>query len=97
MKREVLHGEGIQGMRFTLSVCDMFVASQAADELKLIIDNHKAIEEYQKTPYDKRSERFPDGEPKRTELSDSVLSNLHSLMLKLSYECKSTLFTEDEE
>lgn len=97
MKRQILHGEGIQGMCLTLSVCDMFAAGQAANELKTVLDNHKNIEEYKAAPYDKRKDLYPEGEPKRIELCETALQNLHQLMLKLSYEAKSTLFDEEDE
>lgn len=97
MKREILRGHGIQGMRIDLSVCDMFAASQVADELKNVLDNHKKIEEYKQCPYDKRKEAYPEGEPKRIEISEKILENLLSLMNKLSFESKSTLFTEEDD
>lgn len=97
MKREILRGHGIQGMRIDLSVCDMFAASQVADELKNVLDNHKKIEEYKQCPYDKRKEAYPEGEPKYVELSKETLENLLLLMNKLSFESKSTLFTEEDD
>lgn len=97
MKREILHGHGVQGMRVDLSVMDMFAANQVANELRDVVDNHCRIEQYKTTPYDQRKEAFPDGEPKRIELSEKTLKNLHLLMCKLSYESKSTLFDVDDE
>jgi ribosomal protein L24 len=75
----------------------MFAAGQAANELKTVLDNHKKIEEYKAAPYDKRKDLYPEGEPKRIELCETALQNLHQLMLKLSYEAKSTLFDEEDE
>lgn len=92
MKREILHGQGIQGMRLTLSVSDMFVASQVADELREVIANHVMCDDYNKCPYDQRKERYPEGQPKRIELSEMTLTNLHIFMNKLSFESRSTLF-----
>lgn len=97
MKREILYGHGVQGIRVDLSVCDMFVAGQVANELKTVLDNHKNIEEYKAAPYDKRKDLYPEGEPKRIELCETVLQNLHQLMSKLSHEAKSTLFDELDE
>ena len=97
MKRQILRGEGIQGMCLTLSVCDMFTANQAVNELKTVLDNHKKIEEYKTAPYDKRKDLYPEGEPKRVELSENMLKNLCQLMLKLSFEAKSTLFDANDE
>ena len=84
-------------MCLTLSVCDMFAASNAADELRDVVDNHCQIERYKATPFNKREEAFPEGEPKRIELSEKTLQNLHKLMLKLSYESKSTLFDAEDQ
>jgi hypothetical protein len=97
MKSEIVRGEGIQGMRITLNVCDMFAAGQVADELQEVIENHKNCDSYAKCPYDKRNEQFPDGQPKRIELSEKTLENVRSLMNKLSFEAKSTLFGLDED
>lgn len=97
MKREILHGHGIQGMRVDLSIADMFAANQVADELKAVVENHYLIEKYKTTPYDQRKEAFPEGEPKRIEVSEKTLQNMHQLMLKLSYEVKSTLFDVNDE
>ena len=97
MKRQIFYGHGVQGMHVDLSVCDMFVAGQVANELKTVLDNHKKIEEYKAAPYDKRKDLYPEGEPKRIELCETMLQNLHQLMSKLSYEAKSTLFDEEIE
>lgn len=97
VKREILHGHGMQGMRVDLSIADMFAANQVADELKAVVENHHRIEQYKTTPYDQRKEAFPEGEPKRIEVSEKTLQNMHQLMLKLSYEVKSTLFDADDE
>lgn len=97
MKRELLHGHGVQGMRVDLSLMDMFAANQVAEELKAVVINHQLIERYKTTPYDQRKDSFPDGEPKRIEVSEKTLQNLYQLMLKLSYEIKSTLFDEEDE
>lgn len=97
MKRQILRGEGIQGMCLTLSVCDMFAANETANELKDVIDNHNRCKEYNNTPYDQRKELFPDGAPVRIEVSEKTLQNLHRMMCKLSYESKSTLFDVDDE
>ena len=97
MKRELLHGHGVQGMRVDLSLMDMFAANQVAEELKAVVENHKNCEKYNSTPYDKRKELFPDGAPKRIEMSEKTLQNLHRLMCKLSSESNSTLFEELDE
>lgn len=100
MKREILRGHGIQGMRIDLSVCDMFAANQVADELKTVIANHAMCEGYKNTPYDKRKKAYPEGEPKRIEVSEKTLQNLCQLMCKLSLpESKNTLFdiTDEDE
>lgn len=96
MKREILHGTGIQGMRLTVTVSDMFAANLAADELLNVIKNHEYCEGYAKCPFDQRKERYPE-QPKRIELSEETLKNLHNLMNKLAYESKSTLFDVDDE
>lgn len=97
MKKEILRGHGVQGMRVDLSVGDMFAANQVADELKTVIDNHTSCKEYNKTPFDKRKELFPEGAPTRIEVSENTLNNLHQLMCKLAYNCKSTMFDADDE
>lgn len=97
MKRELLHGHGVLGMCVKLSIMDMFAANQVAEELKAIVENHQLIERYKTTPYDKRKDAFPEGEPKRIEVSEKTLQNMHQLMLKLSYGVKSTLFDEKDE
>lgn len=97
MKRQILRGEGVQGMCLTLSVCDMFAANQVAEELKTVIIHHQLIERYNSMPYDQRKDSFPDEAPKRIEVSEKTLQNLYQLMLKLSYEVKSTLFDEEDE
>ena len=97
MKREILRGHGVQGMRIDLNVFDMFAANQVTNELGLVIANHAICETYKNTPYDKRKEAFPDGEPKRIEVSEETLQNIHRLMCKLSYASKSTLFEDEDE
>lgn len=97
MKSQILRGEGIIGMNLTLNVCDMFAASQVANTLSKIIENHNDIKSYDKCPYDKRSEAFPEGKPQRIELDDDTMLMLHTLMCKLSYEATSTLFAEEDE
>lgn len=97
MKREILRGHGIQGMRIDLSVCDMFAANQVADELKTVITNHANCEMYKNTPYDMRKKAFPEGEPKRIEVSEKTLQNIYKMMCKLSYASKSTLFEDEDE
>lgn len=97
MKRELLHGHGVQGMRVDLSLMDMFAANQVAEELKAVVENHKNREKYNSTPYDQRKTTFPKGEPKRIEVSEKTLQNMHQLMSKLSHEAKSTLFDELDE
>lgn len=97
MKREILRGHGVQGMRVDLSVMDMFAANETANELKNVIDNHKECKEYNSTPFDKRKELFPEGAPSRIEVSEMTLNNLHKLMCKLAYDCKSTMFDADDE
>lgn len=97
MKRELLHGHGVLGMCVKLSIMDMFAANQVAEELKAVVENHQLIERYKTTPYDQRKDSFPDGEPKRIEVSEKTLQNLYQLMLKLSYGVKSTLFDEEDE
>ena len=96
MKKQILRGEGIQGMCLTLSVYDMFAANETANELKNVIDNHKECKEYNNTPFDKRKELFPEGAPSRIELSEMTLNNLHKLMCKLALDCKSTMFDDNE-
>ena len=97
MKRQILYGQGIQGIHLTLNVCDMFEANMVSDELLFVIQNHKDCEEYAKCPFDRRKELYPDGQPKRFELSEKTLTNLHKLMCKLAYSSKSTLFEEDDD
>ena len=97
MKRELLHGHGVLGMCVNLSIMDMFAANQTAEELKAVVINHQLIERYKTTPYDQRKDAFPEGEPKRIEVSEKTLQNMHQLMLKLSYGVKSTLFEELDE
>lgn len=97
MKRELLHGHGVQGMCVSLSIMDMFAAGQTAEELKAVVENHRLVERYKTTPYDQRKDAFPEGEPKRVELSEKTLDNLHKLLCKLSLESKSTLFEELDE
>lgn len=97
MKRELLHGHGVLGMCVKLSIMDMFAANQVAEELKAVVENHQLIERYKTTPYNQRKDSFPDGEPKRIEVSEKTLQNLYQLMLKLSYGVKSTLFDEKDE
>ena len=97
MKREILRGLGIQGMRIDLNVCDMFAANQVANELKTVITNHANCEEYKNTPYDKRKGTFPGGEPKRIEVSEKTLQNIYKMMCKFSHESKSTLFEDEDE
>lgn len=97
MKRELIHGHGVLGMCVKLSIMDMFAANQVAEELKAVVENHQLIEQYKTTPYDKRKDAFPEGEPKRIEVYEKTLQNMHQLMLKLSYGVKSTLFDEKDE
>lgn len=101
MKREILHGYSIQGMRIDLNVCDMFAANQVANELKTVVANHAMCDGYKNTPFDRRKNAFPGGEPKRIEVSEETLLKLCQLMCKLSLpENKNTLFEivdEDED
>ena len=97
MKREILYGHSVQGMHVDLNACDMVVAGQTAKELKAVVENHRLVERYKTTPYDQRKDAFPEGEPKRVELSEKTLNNLHKLLCKLSLESKSTLFEELDE
>lgn len=94
MKRKIIHGEGVQGMSIILGVAEMFEANQVANELQAVIENHEDCEGYTKCTFDQRKELFPEGQPKRIELSETTLTDLRNLMNKLSYCLKSTLFEE---
>lgn len=97
MKTRIIRGTGVQGINLVLSVCDMFAASMMADELKTVIDNHADIKQYLLLPYDKRNEKFPQGQPTRKDMSDNNLEMLYTLLCKMSYSARTTLFCEEDE
>ena len=97
MRTKFIDGTGIFGMELTLSLGDMFQANQMSDTIDSILKNHKQCEEYEKTPYDKRNEAFPEGKPKRVELSDENLDKVYILLAKMSFATSSTIFKEEDE
>lgn len=97
MKKQIIHGEGVQGMCLTLNVCDMFVASQMAEELARVRLSRSTIKEYDKCAYDERKERFPNGRPEQIEMTDESLERLQILMFKMSLNGMSTMFEAEDE
>jgi hypothetical protein len=97
MRTNLIHGTGIQGMAIQLNVCDMFAANQMADAIESVIKSKKAIAEYDKTPFDKRKEAFPEGRPASKELTDKQLEQLYTLLCKMSYSAHSTIFSDENE
>lgn len=97
MKTKFIHGTGVCGMQLTLSLGDMFQADMTSDAIDKVLKNHKQYEEYEKMPFDKRNEAFPDGKPKRVEISDEELNKVRVLLNKISYSTGSTIFKEEDE
>lgn len=84
MKTRTITGEGIQGMNINVSVIDMVALSNQADGIERVIANHKAIEEYHNTPYDKRVDENGNKLtcPAKIELPDEELIGLAHFLRK---------------
>lgn len=97
MRTKLIPGKGVCGMQLTLSLGDMFQANQMSDTINEVIKNHEECTKYDKTPYDKRSEIFPEGKPVRIEMRDEDLDKVYILLAKMSYAADSTIFKEEDE
>ena len=97
MRTKFIKCMGVCGMQLTLSLGDMFQANQMSDTINEVIKNHEECTKYDKTPYDKRSEAFPDGKPVRIEMRDEDLDKVYILLAKMSYATGSTIFKEEDE
>lgn len=99
MKRTIVRGEGIQGIDLFLSIGDMAAASNITTKLQKTLNSMELKEKYDKTPYDKRKEEFPEGQPKIVDLDQETVSNLLTFMYKISAELHATIFDDidDEE
>lgn len=97
MRTKIIHGTGVQGIMLQLNVCDMFAANQMADAIESVIESKKAVKEYDKTPFDKRKEDFPEGRPTPIELTDKQLEQLSTLLHKMSFFATSTIFSDEDE
>lgn len=98
MKRQIIRGEGIQGITLHLSLADMFAVNQMLNVIEKVKASRAYIKEFEKTPYDERKAKFPEGRPSPVELSDDEIHKLGLLMMKMSMELShSTIFEEDDE
>ena len=99
MQKTIVLGEGVQGINLLLSIGDMSAASNIATKLQKTLNSMELKEKYDKTPYDKRKEEFPEGQPKVVELDKETVSNLLIFMRKISAELHATIFddVDDEE
>lgn len=98
MKTREIYGEGVCGLNVELTIGDMCMANQMANNLKEVIDSRAAIEAYNKIPYDKRKDENGNAIERPTEIimSTENLKKLHCLMCKFSASLDSSIFDDIE-
>lgn len=94
MKTELIQKEAIVGLNVVLNSSDTFAIANMRDKLQTALDEHKAVEEYNKLPYDQRKDFERPTEKTFNELPELVQKIVY-LLNKLSINIpKSDIFSE---
>lgn len=95
MKREVILNNAISGIKFEINTADMVAIANMRDTLKAAMAEYRAVEEYNKLPYDKRKDVERPTEELYKALPDHI-DKVIVLLSKLSIELpKSDIFDEE--
>lgn len=94
MKREAICSEAVSAIKFEINTADMVAIADMRDKLKAVMDEYRAIEAYNKLPYDKRKDVEKPTEKLHEDLPDHI-DKVIVLLSKLSVELpKSDIFDE---